>query len=609
MLNNFKKRLVEKTLFTLLLILLVSQSAQASIYYGSNGAINVIDENEVVTITDINKTLYSSYGYDLVERLDDRVWLVKKPLYIGNATVLIDGNIDAREVRFSSSISRYGGKGEIMTEFPSISKPRIGELIIKNTTINTWNSSINKPEYIPEKMVRIFISNGLINNVTFEAVDEVKLYKGFSTDVFDVKIKNSFEGLNLEYLDGIKLSNIDAINISFTGITLASCSNIEVSDYYFFNHEIYRTPYVTSANGIILGYGDSNYVHDVNIIGPRWGGVYTTGSESNSKFENISISSAGHNGIDIHGGENLTYKNIVSAESASNNYLISGTSVPVNNVTIENFVSINPSARGLVGGWAVDNVNLKNYTSVGPASTSIQFFNASNISIMEFKSMDSTIDSALQLTYVGGYGTNNVVLIDSILTQSDYKDIWFTGLNTNNTIINSKFDNLRSATSVDYSNGYYLDLLTIYENGTTYSNSKVEVESNHPAANSLNGFGLEKNIFNLDSYGQVQLTKNDRSNSPVLKDYYRLSAGQESFSIYNLNILSSNGYKVSSLGEISPDYTWYREDPNAPTYTITAIIPNESTTGPQLTGFAPSEDNPFIAGENKKFRVWCDEDL
>ncbi|MDG6221197.1 MAG: Ig-like domain-containing protein, partial [Candidatus Thermoplasmatota archaeon] len=33
------------------------------------------------------------------------------------------------------------------------------------------------------------------------------------------------------------------------------------------------------------------------------------------------------------------------------------------------------------------------------------------------------------------------------------------------------------------------------------------------------------------------------------------------------------------------------------------------TNAPQLTGFAPSENNPFIAGENKKFRVWCDEDL
>ncbi|WP_135388293.1 putative Ig domain-containing protein [Methanolobus halotolerans] len=78
--------------------------------------------------------------------------------------------------------------------------------------------------------------------------------------------------------------------------------------------------------------------------------------------------------------------------------------------------------------------------------------------------------------------------------------------------------------------------------------------------------------------------------------------------IHEATITTLSG-DIVTLSNITPDPSWYREDPNVPTYTITAIIPDDSTTGPHITGFAPSEHNPFNAEETKKFRVWANEEL
>ena len=115
-----------------------------------------------------------------------------------------------------------------------------------------------------------------------------------------------------------------------------------------------------------------------------------------------------------------------------------------------------------------------------------------------------------------------------------------------------------------------------------------------------------------DSNGHTALPgSDDPKNSIVLIDYVLTSdAGtlkKESLT-YTLNVNAPSGQSVSLTG-ISPDPTWYREDPNIPTYTITAIVPDNSTSGPNIIGFAPSEDNPFVPGSTKKFRVWTDEIL
>ncbi|KKG67883.1 hypothetical protein DU43_06815, partial [Methanosarcina mazei] len=77
---------------------------------------------------------------------------------------------------------------------------------------------------------------------------------------------------------------------------------------------------------------------------------------------------------------------------------------------------------------------------------------------------------------------------------------------------------------------------------------------------------------------------------------------------YTASIITSDNRTVYLSG-IAPDSSWYRKDPNIPNYTITAVIPNTSSTGPQIIGFAPAEDNPFNPGETKNFRVWTNESL
>ncbi|WP_094228336.1 DNRLRE domain-containing protein [Methanolobus psychrotolerans] len=115
-----------------------------------------------------------------------------------------------------------------------------------------------------------------------------------------------------------------------------------------------------------------------------------------------------------------------------------------------------------------------------------------------------------------------------------------------------------------------------------------------------------------DSNGQTSLPRSgDLENSIVLVDYVLTSddAGnlnKESLT-YTMNVETPSGQSVSLAG-ISPDPSWYRENPDVPTYTITAVIP-ENSTGPHITGFAPAEDNPHTLGEAKTFRVWTDEAL
>jgi hypothetical protein len=114
-----------------------------------------------------------------------------------------------------------------------------------------------------------------------------------------------------------------------------------------------------------------------------------------------------------------------------------------------------------------------------------------------------------------------------------------------------------------------------------------------------------------DSTGHTSLpTSSDLNNSIVLIDFVLSNETgtlkKESLT-YSMNVKTPDD-QVITLSDIDPDPSWYREDPSVPTYTITAVIP-DNTTGPHITGFAPAEDNQFTQGETKKFRVWTDEPL
>ncbi|WMW23231.1 putative Ig domain-containing protein [Methanolobus mangrovi] len=124
-----------------------------------------------------------------------------------------------------------------------------------------------------------------------------------------------------------------------------------------------------------------------------------------------------------------------------------------------------------------------------------------------------------------------------------------------------------------------------------------------------NALGLDFATTDLNGHTSLP-TSSKLTNSIVLTDFALTSDNgvlkKESLTYdFNVNVL---GYPDLMLSDISPDASWYREDSNIPTYTITAVIP-DNTTGPHITGFAPSEDNPSNLSVTKTFRVWADEDL
>ncbi|WP_288068681.1 DNRLRE domain-containing protein [Methanolobus sp.] len=113
-----------------------------------------------------------------------------------------------------------------------------------------------------------------------------------------------------------------------------------------------------------------------------------------------------------------------------------------------------------------------------------------------------------------------------------------------------------------------------------------------------------------DSNGHTSLpTSTDLENSIVLTDFVLTSDGgveDREYISYDLNVnIAGTGI---SLDSISPDSSWYREDPGVSAYTITAVIPDDDSTL-SITGFAPSSDNTFQIGQTKTFKVWTNEEL
>ncbi|AKB29743.1 hypothetical protein MSSIT_3024 [Methanosarcina siciliae T4/M] len=176
--------------------------------------------------------------------------------------------------------------------------------------------------------------------------------------------------------------------------------------------------------------------------------------------------------------------------------------------------------------------------------------------------------------------------------------------------INTKTPSYRfqAGNKAEYKVGYYADILAVDPKGNQISDCAVLITANNTTFSSTNGFGDNQTSFNTESNGHTALPNENRKNSPAITEYYKnYPEGKYLLLSHTATITTPDGRTVSLSG-ITPDSSWYRKDPNVPTYTITAIIPDDST-GPQITGFAPSTENPFNPGETKNFRVWTDEPL
>jgi hypothetical protein len=205
-------------------------------------------------------------------------------------------------------------------------------------------------------------------------------------------------------------------------------------------------------------------------------------------------------------------------------------------------------------------------------------------------------------------GSSNNIFKDLTITKTRLSSIRFSGSNSNNKFVNLLYDDITfGSTSSAFLPYYYSDIRVIGFTGVPVEDASISisnnVNTNYP---SINIKGESKHSFVTGSDGKTPLPSVNQRNSIALLDFYQ-TRDQKTEMSYTFTV-EKGGYSLSMAG-IDPSSAWYREDPNTPTYTITAILPDEVTNGPSIIGFAPSEDNPFVPGSTKKFRVWADETL
>ena len=420
-------------------------------------------------------------------------------------------------------------------------------------------------------------------------------------------------------------------------LTLVNCTNVTVKNFtveriqpvlgtgtaFFFSGA--GTP---NKYGILEG-GHDNHAYNIYMNGTGRSGFDMSQYEYNSTGTNITVIHSGHNGIDLHGQWNVTLRNVTSIGSDAENFLLTSPNagagdhlihnetgaVNVRNVTtvshdiyIYDYYSHNATGSALSSNRVV-NLLVVNMTSDNDGKVINHNF-AKNTTFLNVTGTNIRGTAALLFGTGGTYGyVEDVYLIDSSFHTIGAPVTLYATKNARMLNVYSIAGySMYGIMTAEYSNNYYLDVLVTDPDGNSINSGKILIDSNVSNLSSMNGWGRDKDIFLIGSNGHTLSPVEDRENSPAITEYYKNHPQKETIRPnYTCNVVVSDEYKVSLSG-ITPDSSWYRKDPSVPTYTITAIIPDNST-GPHITGFAPSEDNPFNPGEKKIFRVWTDGSL
>ncbi|WP_254682421.1 putative Ig domain-containing protein [Methanosarcina mazei] len=295
----------------------------------------------------------------------------------------------------------------------------------------------------------------------------------------------------------------------------------------------------------------------------------------------------------------------------SNNILVtySALGYETHDITLEDIDSYNayPGAGALIG-TGTSKVTFVNYSSTNDG-TGITSLNSLSLKAINITVLNSTNGVSFTKDSTYNKDVENATIIDSKLLNQNYADILLT-CSTNSKFINSKYvklklDNRYESEATFY---YYNDIL-VNDNNSKPVNSATILFTNEVtgALANTNGYGDEVSSFKTLSNGKTPSPINNRVESTTISEYYIKSSGiRQNFS-HTATITTPDGHTISLSG-VTPDSSWYRPDPNIPTYTITAIIP-DSSKGPHIIGFAPAKENPFNLGEKKNFRIWTDEPL
>ncbi len=455
-------------------------------------------------------------------------------------------------------------------------------------------------------------------------IRNIKIYGGVDGIVF-------FKGLANSHIENIYMENMTSGYLILVNSTNVTVKNFRVERIQ---------PVLGVGTGFLFGGagspnkygtwkgGHDNHAYDVYMNGTGRSGFDMSQYEYNSTGTNITVIHSGHNGIDLHGQWNVTLRNVTSISSDFENFLLTSPNsnagdhlihnetgaVNVRNTTtvshdiyIYDYYSYDGTGSALSSNRVV-NLWVINMTSNNDSKVINHNF-AKNATFLNVTGTNTRGTSSVTFGTGGTYGyVEDTYLIDSSFYTNRAPITMFATKNARALNVYSVAGYVFGGLPAEYSNNYYLDILVTDSDRNPINNGKILIGSNVSSLSSMNGWARDKTTFLIGSNGHTLPPVKDRENSPAITEYYKNYPQKEDIRPnYTCNLIISDENKVSLSG-ITPDSSWYRKDPNIPTYTITAIIPDNST-GPHITGFAPAKENPFNPREKKNFRVWTDEPL
>lgn len=551
-------------------LLIGCASAGYATYIPSENMIQVRNEPNGVNFT----WLDTQINNDSLLFNDGDVWYLNSTLYLYQSKFYIN-NTDVSKLILGSA--------------PNYGKLSFGHPFYINNVEITGGSEVG--------------ASGAFHDIYIHDTGGIRL-DGIKENVYNITVVNATSGLSFRNSNDIKIYNVSVTNTKKTAVSCYNCDNTEVYDVFVENAGDYLNPTTSSFAMIYWGGSEYSSAHDIFVNGTAWSSIEATDPATHDiLFYNITVYNSGHNGLDLHGGSNYTVNNMTVHDSVSNNIL----SVGSTNVTLTNITSYKTGTdRGIYVAKNNDNFTLINYYSenAGEAFTGAY---SDGMKIINMTSKNCAYGA--QLTSLDKIPVRNISIIDSNFIDSRRNDLWIYAAR------NSRFINVNYTTTL-YGNSdvesvfyYYTDIIAKNNLGTLVPNARISITNSLEVnAQSVDAYGENKSIFQTNQNGQTYLPDEDRKNSPAIAEKYINSAVIYNNLSHTATITTPDNHAVSLSG-ITPDSSWYRPDPNIPTYTITAIIPDDST-GTHITGYAPSvEENTFSAGDEVTYQVWLSEDV
>lgn len=601
---------IEKTVcliikFLILLSLVFSSISitNASVTYNSDDqTISVKGTDEVNNISTLYSVLVQTYGENytkenLLIETSPKKWECKKKISVPyQSDIFWINNTDVEELKIDYT--------------KTYKQSLTGYIELRDVKLISWNPTGSRPYTFAERGGNIILYKEA-HDVEFSNFDLVYFGYQYGDSIKDLNytnlsLNNMGKGLSFQNSTNITVNNIiirDGDPTYGGGITFCQMNDSSLSNITVLNASDYTNP-ATGAYGIYIK-GGNNTIQDVYINGTAWSSSLVAGD--NYTMHNITIVNSGHNGFETQ-TDNSYFENITVSNSNAINVFQIGhqkqRTPSVNNV-YKNIYSNSHSTCGF-------------YIAEGSCNTTVINAILKNVGFEILDSNNATLINCTQTNSIQGcvitkyfydrvepfYNSENNTIIDSILLNNSYKGIWVYHGNTTK-VLNSKY--ISSRIDIGSLEVYhYVDIIVNDSLGLSVENTAVKINNEcYSLIKPVNGYGKEMTIFPIKD-GKSHLPNDNRANSPAIAEFYKDRNNTYILS-YTAAITTQDGRTVSLSG-ITPDSSWYRPDPNIPTYTITAIIPDDSK-GPHLTGFAPSRENPFNPGEKKNFRVWTDEPL